>query len=133
VFRADETLTDLMFEVDGAIEEDREARRPAHLVLKKLARALEEFTTYIDNNASGIANYGERHRCGERISSGFVESTINQLVAKRFVKKQQMRWTPRGAHLLLQIRVQALNDDLQTSFNRGYPKLGRPCEEKLAA
>jgi hypothetical protein len=27
VFRADETLTDLMFEVDGAIEEDREARR----------------------------------------------------------------------------------------------------------
>jgi hypothetical protein len=46
---------------------------------------------YIDNNASGIVNYGECHRCGERISTGFVESTINQLVAKRFVKKQQMR------------------------------------------
>jgi hypothetical protein len=44
-------------------------------------------------------------RCGERISTGFVESTINQLIAKRFVKKQQMRWTPRGAHLLLQVRV----------------------------
>jgi hypothetical protein len=26
MFRADETLTDLMFEVDGAIDEDREAR-----------------------------------------------------------------------------------------------------------
>jgi hypothetical protein len=61
VFRADETLTDLMFEVDGAIEEDREARRPALLALKKLARALEEFGTYIDNNASGIVNYRERH------------------------------------------------------------------------
>src|SRR5450631_3683869 len=120
VFRADETLTDLMFEVDGAIEEDREARRPAHLVLKKVARALEEFTTYIDNNASGIVNYGERHRCGERILSGFVESTINQLIARRFVKRQQMRWTPRGAHLLLQIRVQVLNDDLQTAFHRWY-------------
>jgi hypothetical protein len=71
-FRADETLTDLMFDVDGAIEEDREARRPAQLVLKKLARALEEFATYIDNNASGIVNYGERHRCGERISTAFV-------------------------------------------------------------
>jgi hypothetical protein len=47
--------------------------------------------TYIDNNASGIVNYGKRHRCGERISTGFVESTINQLVAKRFVKEQQMR------------------------------------------
>jgi hypothetical protein len=41
-------------EVDGAIDEDREAGRPAHLVLKKLARALEEFGTYVDNNASGI-------------------------------------------------------------------------------
>lgn len=88
-FRADETLTDLMFEVDGAIEEDREARRPAHLVLKKLARTLEEFATYIDNNASGIVNYGERHRCGERISTGFVESTINQLIASDLSKSSK--------------------------------------------
>ncbi len=28
-----------------AIEEDQEAQRPAHLLLKKLARALEEFGT----------------------------------------------------------------------------------------
>jgi hypothetical protein len=120
VFHADETLTDLMFQVDSAIEEDREAARPAHLALKKLARALEEFGTYIDNDASGIVNYGERHRCGEGISTGFVESTINQLIAKRFLTKQQMRWTPRGAHLLLQIRVQSLNDDLHTAFEGWY-------------
>ena len=79
--------------MDGAIEEDTQAKRPAHVVLKKLARALEEFGTYLDNNASGIVNYGERHRCGERISTGFAESTINQLIAKRFVKKQQMEAT----------------------------------------
>jgi hypothetical protein len=133
LFRADESLTDLMFAVDGAMEEDSEAKRPAHLVLKKLARALEEFGNYIDNNASGIVNYGERRRCGERISTGFVESTINQLVARRFVKKQQMRWTPRGAHLLLQIRVQALNDDLHTCFERWYPGLRQPQERSLAA
>ena len=61
-FGSERTLTAFRahFEVDGAIEEDREARRPIHLVLKKLARALEEFTTYIDDNASGIVNYGER-------------------------------------------------------------------------
>jgi len=45
------------------------------------------------------------------VTVGFVESTINRVIAKRFVKKQQMRWTLRGAHLLLQIRVHALNDD----------------------
>ena len=39
VFRTDETLTDLLFEVDSAVEEDREAQRPVHLVLKKWARA----------------------------------------------------------------------------------------------
>jgi hypothetical protein len=103
------------------------------LVLKKWLRALEEFGTYIDNNASGIVNYGERHRCRERISTGFAESAINQLVAKRFVKKQQMRWTPRGAHLLLQIRVQALNDDLHASFERWYPDLRQPQQTSLAA
>ena len=67
-------------------------------------------------------NYGERHRCGERISSGFVESTINQLVAKRFVKKQQMQWTLRGAHLLLQTRTKVLNDELDDVFRRWYPR-----------
>jgi len=115
------------------MEEDREAKRPAHVVLKKLERALEEFGTYIDNNASGIVNYGERHRCGERISTGFVESTINQLIARRFVKRQQMRWIPRGAHLLLQIRAQALNDDLHATFERWYPGLNQPQERNLAA
>jgi hypothetical protein len=52
----------------------------------------------------GMPNPGERYRCGERISTGFVESAANQVIAKRFLKKQQMRWTPRGAHLLLQDR-----------------------------
>ena len=104
-----------------------------HLVLKKLARAVEEFGAYIDNNASGVVNYGERHRCRERISTGFVESTINQLIAKRFVKNQQMRWTPRGAHLLLQVRVQTLNDDLHATFERWYPALWNQQGKKLAA
>src|SRR5882762_6720744 len=30
-----------------------------------------------------------------------VESTVNYVVSKRMVKKQQMRWSQRGAHLLL--------------------------------
>jgi len=57
-----------------------------------------------------ITNYGERYRNGEAIATGFVESTVNQIIAKRFVKKQQMRWTKRGAHLLLQVRIKVLND-----------------------
>ena len=52
---------------------------------------------------------GERmtyvYNYGERISTGFVESTVNQVISKRFCKKQQMGWTLHGAHLLLQIRT----------------------------
>ena len=51
----------------------------------------------------------------------FVESTVNYVVSKRFVKKQQKRWTQRGAHLLLQTRVQVLNDDLRNTFCRWFP------------
>jgi hypothetical protein len=48
-----------------------------------------------------LPHYGERYRHDETISTGFVESTVNQVVSKRFVKKQRMQWTPRGAHLRL--------------------------------
>ena len=51
-----------------------------------------------------------------------MESTINQVVSKRFVKKQQMQWTLRGAHLLLQTRTKVLNKDLEDLFRRCYPK-----------
>jgi hypothetical protein len=40
-----------------------------------------------------------------------VESTVNQVVSRRMVKKQQMQWTKRGAHPLLQIRTRVLNDE----------------------
>jgi len=43
------------------------------------------------------------------------------VISKRMVKKQQMRWSPRGAHLLLQIRTRVLNDTLADDYRRWYP------------
>jgi hypothetical protein len=99
---------------------------------RKLLRAVEEFHTYIKRNRAFIPNYGERYRYGEHISTGFVESTVNQVISKRFGKKQQMQWTKRGAHLLLQMRVKTLNQELGTVFQRWYPDLQLE-EEPLAA
>jgi len=79
-----------------------------------------------------IPNYGERYRYGERISTGFVKSTVNQVISKRFCKKQQMQWTKRGAHLLLQTRVKTLNRELGAVFRCWYPDL-QVEEESLAA
>jgi hypothetical protein len=36
-------------------------------------------------------------------------------------KKQQMRWSPQGAHLLLRVRTRVLSDTLTTDYRRWYP------------
>lgn len=93
---------------------------------------MEEFHTYIENNKGFIPNYGERYRHGERISTGFVESTVNQVVSKRMVKKQQMAWTQQDAHLLLQIRTRVLNGEWKATFRAWYPGF-RPLTAESAA
>jgi hypothetical protein len=87
----------------------------------KLLKALREFHGYILANRRSVPNYGDRYRHGEAISTSFVESTVNCLVSKRFVKKQQMRWSQRGAHLLLQLRARVLNGELRQCFEKWYP------------
>jgi hypothetical protein len=116
VYKAFQKLTDLIMDLDGAAATGDGTAR-------KLLKAVEEFYTYIDRNRAFIPNYGERYRYGERISTGFVESTVNQVSSKRFCKKQQMAWTKRGAHLLLQMRVKTLNQELGVVFQRWYPDL----------
>jgi hypothetical protein len=37
------------------------------------------------------------------------------------VKEQQMRWTPRGARLLLQVRTHVLNDQFAGDFRASAP------------
>jgi len=103
--------------------------------IKALRKAASEFETYIANNASMIPNYAERRRYGERVSTGFVESTVNTVVGKRFGKRQQMRWSKRGAHLMLQKRTRALktqpapssSNGIQHSNHRPKPKWPRDC------
>jgi hypothetical protein len=84
---------------------------------------VDEFMTYITANMAAIPNYADRHRHGEPIATGFVESAVNQVVSKRLVKKQQMRWTMTGAHRLLQVRTRVLNQQLRNDFERWHPQL----------
>ncbi len=53
---------------------------------RKLLKAVEGFQTYIRRNRDFIPNYGERYQHGERISAGFVESVVNQVVSKRMAR-----------------------------------------------
>jgi hypothetical protein len=108
---------------------DVEDASPEH---RKLLKAVRAFETYVRNNRTFLPNYGERYRQGKIISTAFVESAVNQMVSKRFVKKQQMRWTPVGVHLLLQIRIQVLNGDWRATLSRWYPGMKQTPELKAA-
>jgi hypothetical protein len=88
---------------------------------KPLARLLADFHTYVEQNSGFIVDYAERHRYGERVSTGFVESAVNQVLAKRLVKRQQMQWTKKGAHLLVQARTKVLNEEWEACFRQQYP------------
>jgi hypothetical protein len=99
---------------------------------RKLLKAVRAFETYVTNHQAFIPNDGERYRQGKAISTGFAESAVNQVVSKRFVKKQQMRWSECGAHLLLQIRVQVLNGDWCATLSRWYPAMQVAPERKAA-
>ena len=127
VFQALQHLQFVEMDLEGAAFENQEE------TTRKLLKAVEEFSTYIERNGGFIPNYGERYRNGERISTGFVESTINQVVSKRMAKKQQMQWTQRGAHLLLQVRTRVLNEEWEDVFRRWYPDFRQQQSMKAAA
>lgn len=92
--------------------------------IRKLAVELLE---YLRHNADSLPDYAKRWRSGQRISSAFVESAVNQIIDKRLSKSQQMRWDPLSAHQLLQVRVRLVDGLLRGDFERWYP--GLPANE----
>lgn len=73
---------------------------------------LHKAAGYIRDNP-GLVNYARRHHRGLPVSSSIAESAVNQVVSLRMAKSQQMRWSDEGAHLLAQVRVQDINNELR--------------------
>jgi hypothetical protein len=88
--------------------------------VEKLRDKLDQFVGYIATNRAFIPNYGERYRAGKPISTSFAESAVDQIISRRFVKKQQMRWTDQGCQNVLQIRTRVINDELRSAVQRWH-------------
>ena len=86
-----------------------------------LRRHLKDLIVYLESNQSALVNYGARRRRGEPISTAFVESAINEIVSRRMVKKQQMRWNRWTVQPFLDVRSAVLNGKLEGLFRRRYP------------
>jgi hypothetical protein len=83
---------------------------------RKVWHALREVDDYLSGQSSRLVNYALRHRVGLRIGTAVTEGTANFLVNRRMNKMQQMRWTRRGADVLLQVRCAVYNGTLGSGF-----------------
>jgi len=81
----------------------------AKATVRRLAARCAELHAYIENNEGALIDYGQRSQAGKPISTSRAEGTVNQLVNARMNKRRQMRWSPRGAHRVLQVRAAVLD------------------------
>jgi hypothetical protein len=88
----------------ATLEATAEPTSPATL---KVTRLLGEVETYVCRQSDIIIDYATARRRDEPISTAVTESTVQWLVHRRMNAQQQMRWTPRGAHLIAQGSMRA--------------------------
>jgi hypothetical protein len=94
--------------------------------VEQVRERLTELWSYLTANQTRLINYGREYHEGHRTSTAPVESTVDQLVDWRMEKKQDMRWTHRGAQILLHARCALINGELG-KYLGGRPQNHRRC------
>jgi hypothetical protein len=94
---------------------------------RKLWTALHALDGYLTGQSDWMVNYAERHRAGLRVGTAITEGTANFLVNRRMNKQQQMRWSRRGADLLLQVRCAVYNGTLGSGFGQRFQPANDLC------
>src|SRR6187431_2509397 len=93
---------------------------------RRLWTALREIDRYLTGQSAWLVNYAERHRAGLRVGTSITEGTANFLVNRRMNKSQQMRWSRRGADLLLQVRCAVYNGVLGSGLGHLFEPVLSP-------
>src|SRR5208283_4004550 len=115
----------------GCTESEAEPAKmaPDNLSAGRIWQLARPLLTYVRLNKDAIVDYEARYRSGRRIVTALAGSAVNSVAARRMVKKQQMRWSKRGAHLMLQVRAAVMNGNLREQLSYQPPifksRLGR--------
>jgi hypothetical protein len=121
--RVDRAVRDL----ERLVARLKQSQGEGEFSIARLHSLSSQLLTYIRSNRGAIVNYGKRYRSGLRVATTLAESAVNSLVGKRMVKKQQMRWSIHGAHMLMQVRTADLNgelhDRLRAPFRQPEPTI----------
>jgi hypothetical protein len=108
VRRALDLIAETVVTVDAAADHTK----PRTATARKVARLLGDLETYVSGQSDIIIDYATTRRCEEPISTAITESTVQWLLHRRMNAQQQMRWSPRGAHLMLKVRTAVVNGTL---------------------
>ncbi len=100
---------------------------------RQLWTALRALDGYLAGQSAWLVNYAERHRAGLRVGTAITEGTANFLVNRRMNKSQQMRWSRRGADLLLQVRCAVYNGTLGSGLGQKFQPANDPCPTMATA
>jgi hypothetical protein len=101
-------------------------QRTRGVASRKLWHALHEIDQYLRSQSARLVNDAARYRAGMRVGTAVTEGTANFLVNRRMNKSQQMRWSRRGADLVLQVRCAVYNGTLGFGFGQRFEPIGRP-------
>jgi hypothetical protein len=99
---------------------------PATSDALKVARLLSELEAYVCGQSDIIIDYATARRREEPILTAVTESTVQWLLHRRMNAQQQMRWTPRGAHLMLKVRCAVMNGSLERDHTVAEQRARRP-------
>ena len=92
----------------------------------KVTASLRGLETYASGQAGLIIDCAKARRNGEPISTATTEGAVRWLLHRRMGANQQMRWSPRGAHRMLQVRTAVANGTLAADHVAAEPWARRP-------
>jgi len=101
----------------GALTTKGKENTPAARSAARLARALITLETYISDLANLIIDYASARLDDEPFLTSPTEGTVQWLLHRRMGARHQMRWSPRGAHLMLQVRTAIVNGTLEADHH----------------
>ena len=105
-------------------QSEPDQRRPT-APSRKVWTALRALDGYLISQSAWLVNYAERHRAGLRAGTAITEGTANFPANRQMNTSQQMRWSRRGADLLLQVRCAVYNGMLGSGFGQKFQPDGQ--------
>jgi hypothetical protein len=98
----------------------------------KLWHALYAVDKYLRGQAAWLVNHAKRYHAGLQVGTSITEGTANFLVNRRMNKSQQMRWSRRGADLLLQVRCAIYNGTLGAGLGHRFDRIANDAAHAFA-